>query len=221
MKKVLTISLVITLIVLCVSQINCSFSEDANTEYTISINGVNVALVDGKTVLDPIEKDGIVYVPLEALLKVMNISYELKDTTYTISTFAKEEMPTATSTPTASPKPTATPKNTSNMPSKEKKFMTLFAKKLGIYTFPATVVINKVYDCKDSDTNYFIQTTSKNALNMDVTSWFYLYAKSTGSYFMEKRSSDPVAINAVDKKYQYDIELLNIALTEEIKRQGY
>ena len=218
MKKLIGILLIL---VLCSTVIMNSVADDNVYEYTISINGVNVALVEGRTVLDPIVIDGIVYVPLEAILNSMNISYELNGSTYAISTAVKEEIPTATSTPTASPKPTATPKNTSNMPAKEKKFMDAFTKELGNYKFPATVVINKVYDVIDSDTNYYVQTTSKNGLGMDVTKWYYLYIGNTGGYFMENVSRDPIASYSADTKYQYDIELLNIALSEEIKRKGY
>ena len=205
MKKLTGILLAL---ILCLSILVSAVADDNASAYKININGVNVVFTDGKTVLEPVENDGVLYVPLEAFLKTLGIDYKVNGNEFTITTAVTKEEPTDTPKPTATPKPKTAVQQLS---SAESKFLNMFIKNLELFENPASITIDEVWEI---DSGYYADVTSQERGRMS-SSLYYIASFGIGEKKFRHEFTVPV------RKVSFNYSLLNKALAEKLKSLGY
>ena len=199
-------------VVLCFAVMVNALADD-NT-YKITINGVNVVLTDGKAVLEPIENDGVLYVPLEALLKAMNIEYEVDGKDFTISTTVAEEKPTPT------PAPTKTPYD--NLGATEKFILKSFLPCVQYFNDPSSL---SILDIKKGagqpywHGGYLVKISATNKMGGKTQAWFPVCTEDGKYDFIEMDILDVMYVD--DGKYSFDIPAINKALKFKLNEMGY
>lgn len=200
--------------ILCFSILMNAVADDNASPYKITINGINVVFTDGKTVLEPVENDGVLYVPLEAFLKTLNLDYNVEGKEFIISTATAEETPTPTPKPTYTPKPQTAYEQLSR---DEKKFVDALLNCSKIFYNPGSITINKVWNAimsSGSDNCYYIMVTCQEA-DGRFRDALYLIAGDWGD------GAEEYKINTDVTETRFDYTKINNAYNEKIKTLGY
>ncbi len=208
MKKLICILLILAIFLPIYAMADSNASE-----HKITINGVNVVFTNGKTVLEPIENDGILYVPLESFLKAMNIDYKVESNEYIITTAIAEP------TPTPTPKPTATPREKTPyemLKNTDKVFLDKFLAKIHKFGDPGAVSIIDVQNSKgEYSGGYFVKASATNAFGGKAIRWVYI-TKDGELWTVDKGAEEEYLAGG-----NYDIEAINKALAYKLKELGY
>lgn len=107
---------------------------------------------------------------------------------------------------------------TVTLPPKEKAFFNAFSKVIQNFHAPQMVEILQVHDVPGAEGEYYVHVSGISLAGWDITSWQHLYPVKEIRYFIRQLESEPAKMNT---EYEYDIELLNQALSEKLTELGY
>lgn len=201
------------LLALCIL---CSFACAEESDKKIIMNGVNVVMIQDDKIIKPIEENGMLYVPLEAFLKAINMEYVQTGDSFIITSVAP--MTPGTSQPQAQPQPqTEEPEDYyAQLSDAEKKFMDNFLKGVGAFKNPSSVRIVSVYDHKTSPgILFFTQVSAQNGFGGNSVELYLCFA----GFIAEVVDEEEYWKNRVAA--DYDIQLLNKALKQKMAEDGY
>ena len=217
MKKLTGILLTL---ILCISIFMSVVADDNASPYKITINGVNIVFTDGKTVLEPIENDSVVYVPLEAFLKTMNIDYKFENNEYTISTASSVQEATPTPKP-ASAYDSLTPA--------EKEFMEKFLPDVKYFNDPSSLRIVDIrkgkrkessYTGWQGDGGYFVLISATNSMGGKIQKWVVVDPKDK-TFELFELDANSYSVSEWSTELRYNITELNKALKQKLEEMGY
>ena len=173
-----------------------------SSELNIIVNGVKLVMVDNGIIMKPIEKDAVIYVPLESFLDSLGISYTRNKDSYSITVSNKDKgMYQATSAPTdaPTPKPTTTFESLSK---KERNFVKGVMENLSQFVDPGSISVLEIRDGKDKyKGNLFVKISTATKEGGTATYWCVVSEWNTFSVWKHNSRLDPIENHLVQGNY--------------------